>query len=574
MLCAAVTGSCAEYEQLDHVMHRDPEISFPEPIRVFSERLVPLWLEALASPEVDLQRQAAESFARVHIRGLKNMDNVVQPLAKKVSSPDSHPIVRLAAARALVTLNARGTAQTLFDYSSQGGSDAAQIIEPALARWDFEPIRAVWLARFGEARPSTRVLSLAIHGLAEAGDEQAIPKLLALVKSTSHSAGLRLEASWSLGRLQPTGLESLATELMSDISPRGIPNRLIAASLMSHHSVDSALALLEKLALDNEPAVAAIALRRLLEVDPSRIVAIADRLLANRDANVRYLAAQALVKRPAIATIQQLAPLLNDPHPRNRQFVSQSLIELAKQLEFDATVRSVAMETLATDHWRGIEQAALILVALDHKPAADRLVTLLEFKRPEVSVTAAWALRNLAVPSTLEPMLDRAMRLSKDVGVDGLKNDLGATDRQVAHLFEAFWQMEFREAEPLMRQYIPKGSQPLQSRAAAIWALGHFHAGKPDPELTKLFAERLADIESPLDPEASEIGCMAAVSLGRMNAKTAVAQLRHFLDAYTVDTDLGYVSGWAIQQITGEQPPKQKPRVIPEIGWFLQPLED
>ena len=43
----------------------------------------------------------------------------------------------------------------------------------------------------------------------------------------------------------------------------------------------------------------------------------------------------------------------------------------------------------------------MIMVALDRKETAGRLVELLDFPRPEVFVAAAWGLRRLAVPFDL-----------------------------------------------------------------------------------------------------------------------------------------------------------------------------
>ena len=56
--------------------------------------------------------------------------------------------------------------------------------------------------------------------------------------------------------------------------------------------------------------------------------------------------------------------------------------------------------------WRGLEQATILLTLLDHKAAAKRMVQLLPTDRPEVAVTAAWGLRNLADPDTLQPVVD------------------------------------------------------------------------------------------------------------------------------------------------------------------------
>ena len=85
-------------------------------------------------------------------------------------------------------------------------------------------------------------------------------------------------------------------------------------------------------------------------------------------------------------------------------------------------------------HRRGLEQAALLLAKLDHKPAADRLVELLKDSRAEVAITAAWALRVLAEPKSLPKVLDYFSDYSrvKPTGVTKLKDT--ELDRQLSHL--------------------------------------------------------------------------------------------------------------------------------------------
>ena len=102
--------------------------------------------------------------------------------------------------------------------------------------------------------------------------------------------------------------------------------------------------------------------------------------------------------------------LLDDPHPAVRGSVREALYALAQRPDLGDSIRQVATQVLAGDRWRGLEQAALLLAALDHKPAAPRLVELLEFGRPEVGVAAGWGLKKLAVPETLPAMLDKATR--------------------------------------------------------------------------------------------------------------------------------------------------------------------
>ena len=119
-----------------------------------------------------------------------------------------------------------------------------------------------------------------------------------------------------------------------------------------------------------------------------------------------------------------------------------------------------------------------------------------------VFITAAWGLRRLAVPRTLDAMFDKFRRETEKAQQAG---SLGiVVGRQVSQLIEAFGLMGYAQAEPLLRKYIPKGSPfDAECRAAAVWTLGHLHAGQPDAELVRLFVGRLSDVES-MEPEDVE----------------------------------------------------------------------
>ena len=105
-----------------------------------------------------------------------------------------------------------------------------------------------------------------------------------------------------------------------------------------------------------------------------------------------------------------LAELLDDPHPQVRRGTRTALLEVAQQAGQGEAVRRAATRLLATERWRALEQATILLTILDHKPAAPRLVELLRCQRPEVFVTAAWGLRKLAVPETLPEQLGEIER--------------------------------------------------------------------------------------------------------------------------------------------------------------------
>jgi len=143
--------SCAEAraDDFDSPMYRDPEIVLPRVERRFPPGMADRWLEALGRPEADLQSQAALAIAAAHERGMPGLAVTVGPLKQALERAGQSPAVRAAAARALVALDARTAAPALLSYADDD-VEMRDLIEPALARWDYRPAREVWLARLAE----------------------------------------------------------------------------------------------------------------------------------------------------------------------------------------------------------------------------------------------------------------------------------------------------------------------------------------------------------------------------------------------------------------------------------------
>jgi HEAT repeat protein len=286
------------------------------------------------------------------------------------------------------------------------------------------------------------------------------------------------------------------------------------------------------------------------------------------DPKVRQCGIDAYVAVPTPDRMVRVADFLDDPHIEVRGSVRDALYQLAGHPELEAAIRGSAVDVLGRDGWRGQEQALLLLGALDHKAAAPRFVELLESTRAEVLSTAAWALRMVRVSDTLPAMLDKAQRQTEarlaGRGSPGL-------DDQVAHLFEAMGRMNYREAEPLMRQHIPKNfALGDYSRCAAVWALGLFHAGQPDEDLAAHLVERLRDV-STMPAELNTVRQACAVALGRMGAVSALPALREFLYPNPSDP-VGLRVRWAVMTLTGEDIPVPDFVERYKTNWFLEPL--
>ena len=376
----------------DYEMDRDPELHVPPEINVFSSRLAPLWLEALKRPEADMQRMAADAIGRGHRSGVPDMSDAAPRLVEIVTAPETHPVARLAAAQALISLGAKAAAPQLAESSQHFGADLRQIVEPALAEWSYEPIRRVWLDRLKTPATRRRDLLLAIDGLRAAGDKSAVGALLELVHDALRTPDVRSAAARAAGLIQERGLEGDAERLIAGPALVPMLDRLCAVRLLARHTGEVSQNLLLQFALDAEPAVAIVALTQLMEVAAQKVVPIAETAMRNADPLVRQRGAEAYVLFPDRHRVIVLATLLDDPHPDVRGAVRDWLFELQRRPELADLVLSAATEMLAGESWRGLEQAALILGALDHRPAAPRLVALLESTRPEVGIAAAWAL--------------------------------------------------------------------------------------------------------------------------------------------------------------------------------------
>jgi HEAT repeat protein len=563
-------------------MYKSPELPEPKVEWVFPEKAKDLWLKALERLEADLKCKAADAIARAHRQGVKGLEASVHPLMATLQRPDEHPAVRLAVARALVTLDVRDAAQPLFEQAQRGDSELRNMVEPALARWDWEPARAIWLARLTETAPRHRSLILAIRCLAIVKEAKAVEPLRQMVLSDTVQGPVRLEAARALGVLCVNGLERDAEQLVGAASPPGIVARQCAASLLQRHDSEMAIRLLQRLTRDDEPSVAALATARLVEMDTKLVLPSLDHVLASPDPNVRLLGVEVLFRQPSEKHIGLLAERLDDVHPDVRIKARVSFRELAARKELRDHIIAEASKALATRQWRSLEQATILLTQLDHKPAVSRLVELLRFERPEVFVTAAWGLRKLAVPDTLPAVLKhveaRLRQLPTAVGRFGEKEiPINMIDHELSQLNQFLGRQKYSPAEPVLRRFIPQPgmTMPLghEARAAAIWALGIIHEGKAVPDLVAALEDRLNHVAMPIPPEDRRVRLMSAITLGRMKAKAALPSLRKHYPNKPTDNAIANACGWAIEQVTGEVvPPPETIRKM-QRDWFLIPRE-
>jgi len=421
--------------------------------------------------------------------------------------------------------------------------------------------------------------------LTAVGEASAADRLQAIVRSDAVSAPARLEAARALGVLRPAGSEADAERLGADTSHRGIPARVAAAALLRQHSGERGVALLQRFARDPEPAVAAPAVGRLVEIDPKLVVPLLPSVLANSGADVRTLAVDALDRLPAADHVTTLGARLSDPQPDVRRAATRGLLGYADRADLRATVIDQGVRALGAADWRGQEQAAILLARLAHRPAALRLVELIRSDRAEVAVAAGWALRVLNVADTLPAVLDHVKARHGQLLLKTTPRTIppDQLERQLTQLVQFIGAAGYRPADAELRGLFPRilapGMPPTltpvgpETRAAALWALGHLHAGNPAPGLVRPIQERLTGDGPLLGKDDSRVRRMAAVAVARMGARQSVDILREQGGEQTTLDAADYACRWAVAQLTGQPLPPPGVYEAPQTNWFLVPIK-
>ncbi|MFM8251682.1 MAG: HEAT repeat domain-containing protein [Planctomycetota bacterium] len=552
---------------VDSIMYQDPLLEMAGHTLKFARDLKEVWLQALEREEAETRRMAIETISIAIEKGMTGLDSTIPTITKLLQDRD--PLVQQAAARTLINLQAKSAAGEMAAAASAHGQALKQVVEPALARWQDKTLRDDWLARLSRPETPRVLLLVAIDALGQLREPAAVEPLRKLVVDGNEDLDVRGAAARAVGQIVDTGMTDVATQLMASKHRPEFLGRLLALRLILRHQGESTVQQLQTLAVDPEPSIATAALGRLDQLQAAAALAIAQKSLGNADAGVRKLAAE-LVARPHDAnSVRLLGPLLSDRNPTIRQFVASTLARDGATESLRDIVIEQAIAALRADAWRGQEQAALVLGTLDHEPAAGRLVELLKSQRGEVAIASAWALRKLRVPETLAPMLAHAEVLYRGMTAP---NPPAWGGSQGSQIFQTFGELRYREAEPLMRQFVPKNlSLSGEMRGAACWALAWLHEGEASSDLVGLFAARLADAGT-TPPEVHHVRLMSAVGLGRLKAASQVELLRKFADQDGEYSEIGLACRWSVELLSDYRYPPKKPRTLNVSGWFLQPL--
>ncbi|MFM7162014.1 MAG: hypothetical protein ACKO3P_16805, partial [Planctomycetaceae bacterium] len=180
LLSPPLGSSALAEERPDFLFFSDPTFERPGDVKVFAARLAELWKLALERPETDMQRMAAESIVAGTAVDVPNLAIAIPRLRELVGNPRTDLIARVAAAKALVALDARDSAELLAQAASEAPGDLRRVCERALGDWQYAPLQETWRERLGSSTTRHRDLVLAIRGLGLAGNPAPLDQLLQL----------------------------------------------------------------------------------------------------------------------------------------------------------------------------------------------------------------------------------------------------------------------------------------------------------------------------------------------------------------------------------------------------------
>ncbi len=581
LIPAAQMVACAEERipQLISLTDTAPRIPLVEPVAVLPDTWQMQWIAALNSPEEDLRRECAEALIQEVRRGNHSLEAFHQPLTDALNHSAIEE-VRLTLASALIALNVSGADSVLAEAARTGGLRAQMLIEPALVQWKSSVLKDDWLERLKAPLDiSPLQLVFAANGLAVLEAADAVAPLQQIVLDRNHIRfDARLAAADALGHLAQDGLVDTARVLLDDTSPEGFSSRLIAVRLLAGHHGPACEEILLQAVRDQHPLVAAAAVEQLTQLAPEKIHPLLPELLHHSEPNVRRFSAQSLMNTPSESAVSIMGNLLSDRHPDVRQWARTQLLLLFQEDDLQHAVIQTVHRILAGDDWRALQQAAQLAGTVHDRESSRRMTELLDHERSEVRVTAAWALREMAVPDTLPGVHQWIRKVLKPVagGLSGQGTGKvsPADDAALGFLFELIGRQTYSEAVPELIICVPKRFDiGPRGRSAAIWALGLLFEDQPEPRLVRELLSRAGDTSRQIREHAI-VRATAAVSLGRIGDPESVEPLRAAMKEMTPGNRIYESAKWAVGRITGTpQAPTPPRRAVPPDP-FLRPVEN
>ncbi len=385
-------------------------------------------------------------------------------------------------------------------------------VERALIKWKNPAAIDTWRRRIKDPNLQSSELLIALEGLAVVGSEADVDDLQSMLMNHRLSSACKFHASRALGAVVSEGQNGLAKRILNSNADQ---RHLLAALVLSRHSGETTTAQLKDILENGSASAQVVAYRTLAAVNSAEALGYARQMIASSDNSLRRLAIEVLQSQVTADNLKLQATAITDRNPTLRQLVTHNLLLSASQGERES-IDNIVTQYIDSEQWTGVEQAIVLTAKLHDRTRCEKLLELLEHPRPEVNMTAAWALMELGEePAVLASMLVHALQMTKKLadGVPVEETDL----IRLSYLHEGFGRNLYRPAYEMLLKYVPKDNFKfgIISRASAIWALGKMNRDEDNTDLRKRLHERILDT-APLFPEDLLVRFASILACGEM----------------------------------------------------------
>lgn len=506
------------------------------------------------SPSASQRMAAAQAIIRAPGNSHFDAPQLRQAIIERLEAGESQPNVRAELVAALCALDDGSAAERLW---KRLGDDqlVLPILEQACIRWRKPLPLEIWRERLRNHQGSHQEIARALEGLGAAGSQEDLALLITAVQDKTQSAPLRLVAARAIGRLSTVDKLPLAKALRDSNAEQA---DLLAVEVLGKKSSAEIKEFMVDIADQGDPVAQRLAYQWLCELEPATAQAKAAAYSEHADAEIRRMSLLEINKTEQSEAIKVLSLALGDVHPALRELArTQLLSRSSRSADHQRAVEEAIAEGLKHSDWKTLEQCVRMTVELEQKVHVPRLIELLENPRPEVCITAAWALRHLATEEkSLAAMFEHAQPLVKRLQGEGRDGAILEEFelRRLAHLLEAFGKRRYQPAKATLLVFVPKRqSMGLITRMAGVWACGKMWEGEENRSLADQLCERIAD-KATMFPEQESVRYTATLALGYL----ADPETRQALVANNENkpTPIAYATEWALMRIDDKKAPE------------------
>ncbi len=551
--CIALLGcgivNAQRTQPLQHRWEVDPDFgSIWDPIR--RDMATSFDVEELNSPQIQQRLNIAQRICLNHHReGFEQGPRALELLLQRLASGREPLLVQRSMLSAACLLDDGEHAKTLWEL---GRDDPVkkQTLDRALSRWKSDLGLESWRSTLRDRDASASEVALALEGMGVVGsasDTELVSDtelLQGVMQSNRTTPSNRFLAARALGAINATGMSPFADELLgSELADR----YLLAAALLQQHSDDLSFSQLTTILAEGSNPAKRMASSSIAKSYPESAAILAPEWAQDADPILRMLAVEVLNRDLTASKLDMLGAMLSDPDDAVRVRVREQLFARASS-GFRDQINAIVTAQLASEDWRGIEQAILLAAQLDDRTRCAVLVPLLEHSNPQVHLHAGWALMEMGdAPEILDGILAHCERMTAQLE----KGEVAASKSDIlrlSYLLESIGRNRDERAVAMLRKYIPKDNYKMgnMSRMSAIWSLGQILRDVDDPQLRSQLRERIEDLP-PSNPENYLVRFACILALGEFGYADSKATIEG--SGANPSNPLGRAATWALDRI-------------------------